>query len=885
MIEPNRSYRVVLCILAVVFCACGDPSPPDTDADVEADADVETDANVDGDVDVEAEIEIEPPLPPRLTPCPTGWSEVPADPAAPGSVDTCEPWLDGGPAVLVPCPEGWREIPPSEQGEVATCDPWPPTGPEDCDVDSAHFPGDDGCSLIGSPCPSGDWAEDIPVDAAVLYVRAGGPAGGDGSADAPFATIAEATAAASEGTVVALSEGTYEEQVLLPEGVTLWGACVRETVVACPEGVDEMTGAVMPVGPDTALRNVRITGACRGIYTEDAATSIDVSDVVIDGATCDGVAVGFATASLRSVAIRNTWSYDDLERGILRRGRGISIVSASLSLERVVLEHNREMALAVNQAEAILTGSDIAIRDTLPQESTGDMGIGFIIGSGGATALLTRVVVEGSRAQALHVNEEAFLELTDAVIRDTALGLQAETGNGLLVYAYNEGAPGGHAKVSRTLFERNQANVVRARSPDTYVELNDVVIRDSQGEAVIDGETTQFAILAHDGAELHVSRAVVSDNLDGIGAMDPGTTATLEDVVVRHRDSEVSEKRRGIGLYCIEEGEMQARRAFLYGTKDFGAAASLRGNLTIEDAVIRNTHGSARAPFAIGLLSGFGSQVTAARVLVEESPMALEAQGLSTDEDQVPAELDVTDVLARDGLAEPCTIEGMCLAMLFGGRATVERARFERCRTSGVWVVTEGSSLDAQDLAVIDTQAFACDGGLGDGTRGSALGVQDGAEATIDRASFVGNREIAVWTLAPDSRLVLSNAEIRDTLERDCAGSSCADQTAGIGVASLCEAHLELSSFLVSGSPLCGVQLARSSLVNEGPCDVGGTMRLRDGAISGSGVCSINVQGADFDFDRDVERVIFNEEPGVTRLETEGGIYVPDPSIPPPEEW
>ena len=128
MFEPNRSYRVVSCTLAVVFCACGEPSPPDADSDVEVDADVETDANVDGDVDVEAEIEIEPPLPPRLTPCPTGWSEVPADPAAPGSVDTCEPWLDGGPAVLVPCPEGWREIPPSEQGEVATCDPWPPTG-------------------------------------------------------------------------------------------------------------------------------------------------------------------------------------------------------------------------------------------------------------------------------------------------------------------------------------------------------------------------------------------------------------------------------------------------------------------------------------------------------------------------------------------------------------------------------------------------------------------------------------------------------------------------------------------------------------------------------------------------------------------------------------
>src|SRR5690349_31186 len=75
-----------------------------------------------------------PPLPPRMTPCPSGWREVQVD-------------------------------------DVPACEPWPEAGYQNCAVDSAHFAGTAGCSRVGSECPAGGWSDAIPAGQTVLYVR------------------------------------------------------------------------------------------------------------------------------------------------------------------------------------------------------------------------------------------------------------------------------------------------------------------------------------------------------------------------------------------------------------------------------------------------------------------------------------------------------------------------------------------------------------------------------------------------------------------------------------------------------------------------------------------------------------------------------------------
>lgn len=227
-------------VVALFVSACS--SDPDDQPDA---------GESDGDADADADFEVALPV---LTPCPEGWEEVP--PEVEGGVTTCDPWPGSSPVIMTPCPEGWREV---EDDGVVTCDPWPEGGPHECAEDEAHFPGEPGCSLIGTPCPEGNWAEDLPDDQEILYVLAGAPAGGDGTQASPFGSINEALDVAEEGTIVALSKGTFDEAVRLRNGITLWGACVAETAVACSTPSSE-TGTVTVGGRNTVVRNLQIRG-------------------------------------------------------------------------------------------------------------------------------------------------------------------------------------------------------------------------------------------------------------------------------------------------------------------------------------------------------------------------------------------------------------------------------------------------------------------------------------------------------------------------------------------------------------------------------------------------------------------------------------------------
>ena len=110
------------------------------------------------------------------------------------------PWLEDAvpPIALTPCPAGWREVPPEGAAGLATCDPYPEGGPSDCAEDEAHFPGEPGCTTIGSACPVGEFADGLADDGTVRFVRAGAT-GGDGTRALPIGTIAEAMALASPG--------------------------------------------------------------------------------------------------------------------------------------------------------------------------------------------------------------------------------------------------------------------------------------------------------------------------------------------------------------------------------------------------------------------------------------------------------------------------------------------------------------------------------------------------------------------------------------------------------------------------------------------------------------------------------------------------------------
>lgn len=140
---------LVLCALSVLACESEGPTDPWEEWESE-----------------EFEVDTpEPPTLPELTPCPEGWTQI--EPLGDDDVGVCEPWPDGSPAAapsVIPCPEGWREVREDGVEGVVACHPWPEGGPRSCGIDEAHFPGDPGCTRVGTACPGGDWADDLPTD-------------------------------------------------------------------------------------------------------------------------------------------------------------------------------------------------------------------------------------------------------------------------------------------------------------------------------------------------------------------------------------------------------------------------------------------------------------------------------------------------------------------------------------------------------------------------------------------------------------------------------------------------------------------------------------------------------------------------------------------------
>lgn len=235
--------------------------------------------------------------------------EAPAPPALPS---------------LTPCPDRFREslVAP----DVTVCEPWPDgDAPAACAEDSAHFPGEPGCTRLGSSCPApGEWATDLPSDRPVFYVRAGAT-GGDGSRTTPFAMISDAaTAALRSGSpaVVALARGTYDERPTIINDTTLWGACASDTRITSSTIRTDCCGGILTLiaeaGRVVGAREVTVgsgpldTGPSAGGLNASAimvqtSTDADIEHVIVEDVDGPGILLReWSHARVRSAVVRRT---------------------------------------------------------------------------------------------------------------------------------------------------------------------------------------------------------------------------------------------------------------------------------------------------------------------------------------------------------------------------------------------------------------------------------------------------------------------------------------------------------------------------------------------------------------------------------------------------
>ena len=506
--------------------------------------------------------------------------------------------------VLEPCPPGWiadarHELPPYCQ---------PPIPTEECVGERAPFAA--GCLPIGSPCPAGEWADDLPEGATVAYVRAGAT-GGDGSMAAPYGTIAEAVASvvAAGGGVVALAKGTYLEQAeLAGDDITLHGACIAETVVSSDEP-GSSRGTIWVRGTGNRIHNVRVTGRRPGITIvalPEAPRTIEIDGVLVhdveDGAF---IALGPIEATVRSFVARDIAprSTDGMF------GTGIDVeLGASLLLERSVVERAAFMGMFVDQTGARAEVLDLVVIDA------GGRGVAV---QNGSALVMGRSAILASGEVGVYAHAGASVTLADVLVRGEPWG---GAGNGILAQ------DGSVLDMSRVAVVGTAGVAVNVDASE--LRASDLVVEETRSDAS-DGRFGRALGLQH-GATAIVERAFLRSNRNAaVASFSPGTTTRVTDLVVVGTESD------GTGYYgesiaAYEGASVVAERAELSYSSYTGVIAHGTGSrIELADVTVDETReaGCAEAVACAdaaghGLVAALGGSLEATRFRVSGSALA-----------------------------------------------------------------------------------------------------------------------------------------------------------------------------------------------------------------------------------------------------------------------
>jgi hypothetical protein len=334
-----------------------------------------------------------------------------------------------------------------------------------CPRGKVAVPGDTACREI-APCGDGTWGS-IPVEASTQYVDASFAGTSDGTASAPWKTIAQGIKAATSGAIVAVAAGSYAEDVFIGaivgtgKPVRLWGRCpAMVEVVGSSAGMSAVR--VDAGAPGSEVHTLSARGATMGVYvygsknvildrlwvhdTADRGVEVDdTTGVVFEGSlveTCGGLGVHVGGADL---TVDATTVRDSQPRADGTGGRGISVEDdgatlGSLTLRGSLLERNHDVALfALGTTVTVETS---VIRDSQPRTSDSNGGAGIAIEDGhghrGNLTLRTSILQHNQEVGVLIAGSDATIESTIVIDTQpqasdqkvgTGIGLESDPSN------------------------------------------------------------------------------------------------------------------------------------------------------------------------------------------------------------------------------------------------------------------------------------------------------------------------------------------------------------------------------------------------------------------------------------------------------------------------
>ncbi len=341
----------------------------------------------------------------------------------------------------------------------------------------------------------------------------------------------------------------------------------------------------------------------------------------------------------------------------------------------------------------------------------------------------------------------------------------------------------------------------------------DVVVR---GTRAFGGFDLGEGIYARRGGQASVTRAVVEGNVQhGVYAEGAGTALTLTDVAVRDTTPGLM-GFRGVGVLATNEAVVTLRRVTVDRVLEAAVMALLDARIDADRLVTRDVSQSVGlTSFGAGLLARASGHVDARRVLVERASHA------GAIVDQVGSELALTDALVREttlAAAPEPDRWGMGIVAQQQGSLRLLRAAAVGNHFVGIFGVAAGR-LELDDVTVRATRGVEAGAIYGRG-----LELQEGATATVRRAAFVDNRDVAVSLTDPGSALTAEDLTLGETLATGGGRFGYGLQVVDGATAALTRASLR-------GLRGAGVLIARASVSATGLDVAGG--RLMDCATDG----------------------------------------------------
>ena len=428
--------------------------------------------------------------------------------------------------------------------------------------------GSDRCQPIGKFCPDETWTES---QAGAIYVSPNGKGNGT-TQNSPLSSIQVAIDLAQSGDTIILSQGNFDESLVIEKDLVIKGSCVRGTIIRSPGFIDWLPTILVSEQAKVRLENFTVTGGRAGIKATGQNTFLELYSINVNANHTYGVLYDEKSrGTMNRVAIRDClpdgaghwglglevlndsqvrasdlhvsdnqsfgvlvagghlWLRDSIITGTRpqqsdeTRGDGISVFQqGTADLSNIYLADNKYIGISATESGTQIRGQNLVIKSTTHDEANSKGGLGLKIAEGAEVYLAHTDIVESQQGGILVQDSESYLEAQDLLVKDTIGDEFGQEGWGMTIH------DAASVKLNRASITNNQKVGVLVSGHGSSFNANELEISETSSEKLCPGGqeecTTGFGYgLINVGASVQIENFSIHNNAKaGLVLFDPG---------------------------------------------------------------------------------------------------------------------------------------------------------------------------------------------------------------------------------------------------------------------------------------------------------------------------------------------------------------------------